>query len=74
MEKGCTVLSREYERETASPDLVFMDGEIAQVYYPWRRFLSRMLDLGIYRALWAVLLMFVFNVNLVHSGSLGRLD
>lgn len=36
-----------------------------QVFYPWRRFFARMLDLFIYNVLWSTFLAIGFKVNLV---------
>lgn len=43
------------------------------VYYPWRRFLARILDLSFYNLLWSGFLIFAFNVNLSLRSNIGSL-
>ena len=42
-----------------------IDGELQQVFHPWRRYLARSFDGLIYMLLWALVLAFVFHVNVV---------
>lgn len=42
----------------------------SQVYYPWRRFLARMLDINIYSLFWLALLTKVFNMNIAKQNSI----
>jgi DNA-binding transcriptional MerR regulator len=46
-----------------------------QVFYPWRRFLARMLDVTIYSTFWSALLALVFHVNITNrKGVLDFID
>lgn len=47
--------------------------EPSHVFYPWRRYFARMLDLVVYFVVWSFALAFVFHVNLVTRGTLGDL-
>lgn len=42
----------------------------SQVYYPWRRYLARMLDISIYTLIWSTSLTFIFNVNIANQSSI----
>ena len=55
--------------EMSNPDLAAKEEGKSQIFYPWRRFLARTIDLLIYDVLWSCILAFVFHVNLaVRSG------
>lgn len=46
-----------------------------QVFYPWRRFFARMLDITIYSTFWSALLALVFHVNITNRrGVLNFID
>lgn len=49
------------------------DDELAQVYYPWRRYFARRLDLFIYNVLWSAFIALAFNVNLASRSNLGNI-
>lgn len=38
--------------------------ELPQVFYPWRRYFARMLDMAVYDLLWASFLILAFNINI----------
>ncbi|MDD4296995.1 MAG: MerR family transcriptional regulator [Ruminiclostridium sp.] len=59
-------------RETGSLYFQFKGDELPQVFYPWRRFFARMLDISIYNMLWSILLIFVFQVNMANRGNIGN--
>ncbi|NYB72858.1 MerR family transcriptional regulator [Sedimentibacter hydroxybenzoicus DSM 7310] len=43
--------------------------EYPQVYYPWRRYLARALDIFIYGVIWSAFLAFVFHVNVLERST-----
>lgn len=56
--------------EIGSSYFDFKGDELPQVFYPWRRFLARILDLSIYSTLWSIILILVFHVNLATRSSI----
>ncbi len=46
---------------------------LPQPFYPWRRYLARMLDLALYSVIWEAILVFVFRVNVVTRGNATRI-
>ncbi len=46
---------------------------LPQVFYPWRRYLARMLDIFMYDVLWSAFLAFAFHVNLAARSNPGSL-
>lgn len=61
------------KKEIGSPYFQFKGDELPQVFYPWRRFFARTLDISIYSMLWSIVLIFVFHVNIVRRSSLGNI-
>lgn len=63
------------EEETKSNTLYFAaDDQLPpQVFYPWRRFFARFVDLFIYRLLWTGILGLLFHVNLSTRTGRGQL-
>ncbi|WP_326910545.1 RDD family protein [Sedimentibacter sp. MB31-C6] len=46
---------------------------VPQAFYPWRRYLARMLDISIYNMFWSIFLIFMFNVNLLNRSNIGHI-
>ena len=46
---------------------------LPQVFYPWRRFLARILDFYIYNTIWLAFLAFTFKTNVLVRSNLGDL-
>ncbi|HZK28282.1 MAG TPA: hypothetical protein VFD00_12180 [Thermoclostridium sp.] len=44
--------------------------QLPQVFYPWRRFLARALELSLYSTLWSTTLIFAFHVNIASRSSI----
>lgn len=47
--------------------------ELPYVFYPWRRFLARTLDISIYNLIWTAFLMSVFHINMLTRGRIGQI-
>lgn len=60
-------------RETSSTFFTIKGNELPQVFYPWRRYLSRSLDLSIYHMFFSVFLALALHVNLTTSSNIGIL-
>lgn len=51
--------------EKTDTDYFKIKDELPQVYYPWRRFFARGLDLTLYSTLWSLFIFYAFDVNLI---------
>ena len=58
-------------RATGSSYFTYTGDVLPQVFYPWRRFFARTLDISIYNMLWSILLICAFNVQTAKRGNLG---
>lgn len=46
---------------------------LPQVFYPWRRYFARTLDIFLYNTFWSAILGLIFHVNLTTRSNFGRL-
>ena len=44
--------------------------EMEQVFYPWRRFFARTMDIIIYSSVWSIFLVLLFHVNVVNRSGM----
>lgn len=58
----------EEEKPSAYLETAVKEDTLPQAFYPWRRFLARMLDLSIYGVCWTLVQIFVFHVNIANRG------
>lgn len=60
-------------KETGSSYFSVEGDKLPQVFYPWRRFFARMLDLAIYNMLWSLILIFAFRVIMTNRSNIGSI-
>ena len=58
------------EKPSAYLETAVKEDSLPQAFYPWRRFLARMLDLSIYGVCWTLVQIFVFHINPANTPAL----
>ena len=58
------------EKPSAYLEMAVKEDALPQAFYPWRRFLARMLDLSIYGVFWTLVQIFVFHINPANTPAL----